>query len=209
MPKLAEIVKVTGIQNEKRILELLRSSDKYKGSITTSLMGTTTVDGDINEIAAFVKSADAARTALEEAKKAEEAQAEAERIQAQMEYNAEVAKILVTSGYSFEGYKITKYSGYISGDDAISVDRGFDGWKSTGGNTGEYLLKSLTIIRQNALRELKEAAVDLGCNAVIGVDFDYIDLAPETANSSGGTTYYPYVFCVTANGTAVTIEKTE
>lgn len=206
MPKLAEIVKATGIKNEKRILDLLRSSDKYKGSITTTLMGTTTVDGDLSEIAAFIKSADEAKTALEEAKKAEEAQAEAERVQAQLEYNAEVAKVLVTSGYSFEGYKITKYSGYISGDDAISVNRGFG---SGGVNLGEYLLHSLTIIRQNAIRELKEAAFDLGCNAVIGVDFDYIDLAPETANASGGTTYYPYVFCVTANGTAVKIEKTE
>lgn len=209
MPKLQEIVNETGIKNEKRILELLRSSEKYKDKISTSLMGTTSVVGDLSEIAAFVKTADAAKTALEEAEKAEQAQAEAERLQAQMEYNAEVAKVLVTSGYTFEGYKITKYSGYISGDDAISVSRGFDGFASTGGNTGEYLLKSLTIIRQNALRELKEAAVDLGCNAVIGVDFDYIDLAPETANSSGGTTYYPYVFCVTANGTAVTIERTE
>ncbi len=209
MPKLQEIVNATGIKNEKRILELLRSSEKYKDKISTSLMGTTSVVGDLSEISAFVKTADAAKTALEEAEKAEQAQAEAERRQAQMEYNAEVAKVLVTSGYSFEGYKITKYSGYISGDDAISVNRGFDGFASTGGNTGEYLLKSLTIIRQNAMRELKEAAVDLGCNAVIGVDFDYIDLAPETANSSGGTTYYPYIFCVTANGTAVTIERTE
>ena len=209
MPKLQEIVNATGIKNEKRILELLRSSEKYKDKISTSLMGTTSVVGDLSEISAFVKTADAAKTALEEAEKAEQTQAEAERRQAQMEYNAEVAKVLVTSGYSFEGYKITKYSGYISGDDAISVNRGFDGFASTGGNTGEYLLKSLTIIRQNAMRELKEAAVDLGCNAVIGVDFDYIDLAPETANSSGGTTYYPYIFCVTANGTAVTIERTE
>ena len=71
------------------------------------------------------------------------------------------------------------------------------------------MLQALSVIRQNAIRELKEAAYDLGCNAIIGVDFDYIDLAPETANSSGGTTYYPYIFCVTANGTAVTIEKNE
>ena len=204
MPKLHEIVNASGIKNEKRILELLRSSEKYKGKVTTSLMGTTTVEGDLSEIVAFVKTADAARSALEEAEKAEQAKAEAERIQAQQEYNSEVAKVLVTSGYSFEGYKITKYSGYISGDDAISVNRGFG---SFGGDIGEYLLRSLTIIRQNAIRELKEAAHDLGCNAVIGVDFDYIDLAPETANASGGTTYYPYVFCVTANGTAVMIEK--
>ena len=70
-------------------------------------------------------------------------------------------------------------------------------------------MQSLTIIRRNALRELKEAAYDLGCNAVIGVDFDYLTLDPQTANSSGGTTYLPYVFGVTANGNAVIIEKIE
>lgn len=58
-----------------------------------------------------------------------------------------------------------------------------------------------------ALKELKEAAYDLGCNAVIGVDFDYITLEPETVNAGGGTLYLPYVFCVTANGNAVIIEK--
>lgn len=57
------------------------------------------------------------------------------------------------------------------------------------------------------MKELKEAAYDLGCNAVIGVDFDYITLEPETANFSGGTLYEPYIICVTANGNAVVIEK--
>ncbi|MDR1853103.1 MAG: heavy metal-binding domain-containing protein, partial [Propionibacteriaceae bacterium] len=66
---------------------------------------------------------------------------------------------------------------------------------------------SLAKIRRNALQELKEAAYDLGCNAIIGVDFDYLTLDPETANSRGGTTYLPYVFGVTANGNAVVIEK--
>lgn len=58
-----------------------------------------------------------------------------------------------------------------------------------------------------ALKELKEAAYNLGCNAVIGVDFDYITLEPITVNAGGGTLYLPYVFCVTANGNAVIIEK--
>ena len=74
-------------------------------------------------------------------------------------------------------------------------------------NAGENLTDSLDKIRQQALRELKKAAYDLGCNAVIGVDFDYITLEPETASISGRTTYLPYVFCVTANGNAVVIEK--
>ena len=120
-----------------------------------------------------------------------------------------MASMLITSGFNFEGYRITKYSGYISGDDAVSVNRGFDGWISRGENISEKLMESLTIIRRNAIRELKEAAYNLDCNAVIGVDFDYITLDPQTANATGGTTYQPYVFGVTANGTAVRIEKIE
>lgn len=55
---------------------------------------------------------------------------------------------------------------------------------------------------------LKEAAYNLGCNAVIGVDFDYINLEPEMNGSLiDNTTYLPYIFCVTANGNAVVIEK--
>ena len=66
---------------------------------------------------------------------------------------------------------------------------------------------SLSLIRIQALKELKEAAYDLGCNAVIGVDFDYLTFEPETIGA-GGTHYYePYVVCVTANGNAVVIEK--
>src|SRR6478736_60654 len=34
-----------------------------------------------------------------------------------------LASMLITSGYNFEGYTIAKYSGYISGDDAVSMDR--------------------------------------------------------------------------------------
>lgn len=117
-----------------------------------------------------------------------------------------MASMLITSGFNFDGYRIIKYSGYISGDDAMTVSRGSS---FTDGGVRDKLMASLTQIRRNALRELKEAAYDLGCNAVIGVDFDYITLDPQTANITGGTTYQPYVFCVTANGNAVVIEKIE
>ena len=80
-----------------------------------------------------------------------------------------------------------------------------------GSDTGvkDKLLNSLVEIRRNALRELKEAAYELGCNAVIGVDFDYITLDPQTKDllGPGGISYQPYVFAVTANGNAVVIEK--
>ena len=120
-----------------------------------------------------------------------------------------MAEMLITSGFSFDGYKIVKYSGYISGDDAISVDRGLAIFGVGTENVKDKLMESLVTIRRNALRELKEAAYNLGCNAVIGVDFDYLTLDPQTANLSGGTTYMPYIFGVTANGNAVIIEKTD
>lgn len=132
---------------------------------------------------------------------------ERRRRQAEEDKKRALASMLITSGFNFDGYKIKKYSGYISGDDAISIDRGTSGFFSSATNVGDSLTKSLVKIRRNAIAELKEAAYDLGCNAVIGVDFDYITLEPETANSNGGTTYLPYVFCVTANGNAVIIEK--
>jgi len=135
--------------------------------------------------------------------KAEEAAREAEEA---LRKKKAMAQMLITSGFNFDGYTIKKYSGYISGDDAMTVSRGSS---FTDGGVRDNLLASLTQIRRNALRELKEAAYDLGCNAVIGVDFDYITLDPQTANLSGGTTYQPYVFCVTANGNAVIIEKDE
>lgn len=117
--------------------------------------------------------------------------------------NNAMASMLITSGFSFDGYTITKYSGYISGDDATQIPRS----GAFGGNNGKNLTDALVRIRIQAIKELKEAAYDLGCNAVIGVDFDYITLEPETANINGGTLYEPYIICVTANGNAVVIEK--
>ena len=118
-----------------------------------------------------------------------------------------LANMLITSGFTFDGYTITKYSGYISGDDAVQIPRGTASIFSSGTNVGDALMASLVQIRRKALAELREAAYALGCNAVIGVDFDYITLDPQTANFQGGTIYQPYVFGVTANGNAVVIEK--
>lgn len=116
-----------------------------------------------------------------------------------------MSQILISSGFNFEGYTITKYSGYISGDDVTQIPR--TGIFSDNKN-GENLTNALVKIRRRALHELKEAAYNLGCNAVIGVDFDYITLEPQTA-SFGNTVYEPYIICVTANGNAVVIEKNE
>ncbi len=135
------------------------------------------------------------------------AQEQADIEKAAQQKQAALASILITSGFNFDGYTITKYSGYISGDDAVQIDRGTSGIFSRATDVGATLMASLVKIRRNALAEIKEAAYALGCNAVIGVDFDYLTLDPQTATSSGGTMYLPYVFGVTANGNAVIIEK--
>ena len=138
---------------------------------------------------------------------AEQQRIAAERAKEEAKKKKALSEMLISSGFNFEGYRIVKYSGYISGDDAVEIPRTFTIFGLSGGDNGQKLTDALVKIRIQALKELKEAAYDLGCNAVIGVDFDYITLEPETADIVGKTVYQPYIICVTANGNAVVIEK--
>jgi len=133
--------------------------------------------------------------AAEQTKAHEETQALEQAATQQL--SKDLAGVLVTSGFNFDGYTITRYSGYISGDDIIELDRR---------NVRGQVLPSLIQIRRNAIIELKQAALDLGCNAVIGVDFDYLWIDPVDVRNDGGLTYWPYISGVTANGNAVIIE---
>lgn len=184
--------------NKNEFETFLRKKSNYISKINDGFLGMTIDDGA--NVSAIIK---------DFKKYEQEKEYEAARLKkAADEKGTTLANMLITSGFNFDGYTITKYSGYISGDDAISVDRGMAIFGS-GVNIKDKLMESLVIIRRNALAELKEAAYALGCNAVIGVDFDYLTLDPQTANLGGGTTYMPYVFGVTANGNAVIIEKIE
>lgn len=215
--KVKDIAKSHGVSQTQFSKWLPISGFVYK----ESLLGGYDVDDsqDIDEIvAAFRKHDEVEKLQLEQERKerqereADERRAELDRQKAaalaSKEKQQALSSMLITSGFSFDGFTITKYSGYISGDDAVQVPRGQQGWFGGGvTDVGEKLMEALVKIRRTALSELKEAAYDLGCNAVIGVDFDYITLEPETVNSQGGTLYLPYVFGVTANGNAVVIEK--
>lgn len=205
--KIAEI----SMKYELDYLEFVNFLKKNGLPFKETFLGGVTIEDDVvesyiskyKECLKIEEEKVAEELAEEIARQAEEAARQAEENEIKKKAMAEM---LITSGFNFDGYTIKKYSGYISGDDAMTVDRGY-AWQNVSVRDG--LLSSLTQIRRNALRELKEAAYELGCNAVIGVDFDYITLDPQTANLSGGTTYQPYVFCVTANGNAVIIEKDE
>jgi len=196
--KAKDIAKQYGVDGDQFVEWLRKSNYPFK----TGVMGGVDVD-ESQDFGRIV--ADFTQYAAERDRAAAE-QAERSRVEAERKKQA-LASMLITSGFNFDGYTIVKYSGYISGDDAVQIDRGTSGLFSSATDVGEALMKSLVHIRRNALAELKEAAYALGCNAVVGVDFDYLTLDPETANFNGGTTYLPYVFGVTANGNAVVIES--
>lgn len=194
--------------NQEKLEYYLRRS-KYQSQIKDGLLVMTIDDrANLDAIYRDFKTWENNLAAKAASKAQEKADNEALLKKAETEKNAVLASMLITSGFSFDGYTITKYSGYISGDDAISVPRGMTIFGS-GPDVKDKLMESLVIIRRKALAELKEAAYALGCNAVIGVDFDYLTLDPQSAGLGGTTVYQPYVFGVTANGNAVVIEKDE
>jgi uncharacterized protein YbjQ (UPF0145 family) len=209
--KTKEIAKSYGLDQASFELWLKGSGYTHKyGSNWVGGVGSMTVPDSVNmdemvgAYRQFVAEEQLRQDELQSRRAEEQAAA---RREAQLKQQA-LSNMLVTSGFNFDGYVITKYSGYISGDDAVSMDRPSHGfWGNVNGNVGGDLLQALVHIRRNALAELKEAAYALGCNAVIGVDFDYLTLDPETATNNGGTLYLPFLFAVTANGNAVVIEK--
>lgn len=197
--KAKEIAAKYGID----VADLVAFGVRHPGTVKEGFLDWYIEDSEVSQVIERYKADVAEKAVKEEEKAIADKEEELERKRAEHEKSQALASILITSGFNFDGYKIVKYSGYISGDDATEIPRG----GIFGGNNGKNLTDALVKIRIQALKELKEAAYDLGCNAVIGVDFDYITLEPETASFGGGTVYEPYVICVTANGNAVIIEK--
>ena len=131
---------------------------------------------------------------------------QAEQAEKEEQANKKLAmsQMLISSGFSFDGYTITKYSGYISGDDVTEIPRSY-----IAASNRDNITDALVKIRRRALYELKEAAYNLGCNAIIGVDFDYITFESNDSGIGNLTIQGPYIICVTANGNAVVIEKNQ
>lgn len=205
--KVKDVAARYGI-NQVAFENFLKNS-QYKNLIKSGITGMTIVDdANYDEIVSEFRNHLNKINLMEAQKKQAEIERQNAIRQAEIEKQNAISNMLITSGFNFDGYHVVKYSGYISGDDAIEIPRTglFDSNKN-----GDKLTNALVKIRRQALSELKEAAYCLGCNAVIGVDFDYITLEPETQAHSlnGVSTLEPYVVCVTANGNAVIIEKDE
>jgi len=103
--------------------------------------------------------------------------------------------ITSTTG-SVEGKRITQYHGIVAGDAVMGANFVRDFFARVtdviGGRSGAYQ-KELRKARNVALEELMEEAVELGANAVVGVNLD-----TEVMGES--------MLMVVATGTAVTVE---
>mgnify|MGYP001076740913 FL=1 len=106
--------------------------------------------------------------------------------------------MLVTTTNTIEGRRIVEYKGLVAGEAILGANLFRDIFASirdiVGGRSGSYE-KVLNDARQTAIGEMTDKAVELGANAVIGVDLDY-----ETIGSNGS------MLMVTAAGTAVWVE---
>lgn len=196
--KTKEIVRTYGVDGPAFERWLKQSGYPYK---TAMLGGLELSDGqNIDEIILTFKQFQA----QEQERVAREA---SERDRAATLEQQAVDAMLVTTGTNFEGLRITRYAGYVSGDAGTQFERtsGVFG-RSTG--VADGLMSSMSKLRQAALAQLKEDAFALGCNAVIGLRFDYLTVDPKSSGAGGGyISYHPYVFGVTAHGTAVVVEQ--
>ena len=103
--------------------------------------------------------------------------------------------MILSTTNTIEGKPVNDYLGIVTGETIIGANIFKDFFASirdiVGGRSGSYE-KVLREAKDTALREMKEEAIKLNANAVIGIDLDY-----ETVGKNGG------MLMVTASGTAV------
>jgi uncharacterized protein YbjQ (UPF0145 family) len=106
--------------------------------------------------------------------------------------------IIVTTTQGVEGRRIVRYAGLVTGEAIMGANIFkdlFAGIRDIVGGRSATYERELRNARDVALAELRQAAADLGANAVVGVDLDY-----ETVGANGS------MLMVTISGTAVVVE---
>lgn len=105
-----------------------------------------------------------------------------------------MADLILTTTPGVEGRSIEAYLGVVTGEAILGANLFKDMFAGirdiVGGRSGAYE-NELRSARQIAMTELAALAVDLGANAVVGIDLDY-----ETVGQGS-------MLMVTASGTAV------
>ncbi|HEY9880322.1 MAG TPA: heavy metal-binding domain-containing protein [Leptolyngbyaceae cyanobacterium] len=107
--------------------------------------------------------------------------------------------MIVTTGPTVEGKQIVQYCGLVNGEAILGANIFKDFFASVrdivGGRSAAYE-KSLRQARNTAIKEMTQAAQELGANAIIAVDIDYESLE---INNGGN------MLMVAVSGTAVKV----
>ena len=111
--------------------------------------------------------------------------------------NSSNGGVIISTTHSFDGRPAKDYLGIVTGEVIVGANIFRDLFASitdiVGGRSGKYE-EVLERARQQALQEMRAKALELGGNAVLGVDLDY-----EALGSNGS------MLMVSATGTAVII----
>jgi uncharacterized protein YbjQ (UPF0145 family) len=107
--------------------------------------------------------------------------------------------MLITTTHTIEGKQISQYFGLVSGEAILGANIFKDFFAGirdiVGGRSAAYETE-LRKAKDIAIREMTDAAAELGGNAIVGVDLDY-----ETIGSGQGGN----MLMVSASGTAVRV----
>ena len=109
--------------------------------------------------------------------------------------------MIITTTPNIEGNRITEYLGLVNGETIMGANIFADifaGIRNViGGRSGAYE-NELRKAKEIAIKEMEQEAVQLGADAIVGVDLDY-----ETITSDQGS-----MLMVIASGTAIKLEST-
>jgi uncharacterized protein YbjQ (UPF0145 family) len=121
-------------------------------------------------------------------------------IQQEQERNAEIEAVILTTETYPKRFEIVETVEIVTAECAFGMNIFkdlFAGVRNIVGGRSEAVQKTLRDTRRTALYELKKEAYEVGANAVVGVDLDYVELA-----ATGST-----MVLLVASGTAVRIEE--
>jgi uncharacterized protein YbjQ (UPF0145 family) len=106
--------------------------------------------------------------------------------------------MIVTTTPTIEGRRIVRYAGVVTGEAILGANIFkdlFAGIRDIVGGRSAAYEEELRRARSLALTEVRQAASELGANAVVGLDLDY-----ETVGANGS------MLMVSVSGTAVVVE---
>ncbi len=98
---------------------------------------------------------------------------------------------MLTTGYTFEGYRIEKYITVVSGSAVLGTGLLSEmALADFSGTFSDELAAKLEMVKDAAMRKMIEKSADLGGNAVIGIDFDYMQISSLIGVAANGTSVY-------------------